>query len=241
MRRRRSSGVSPGGASGSIVGVWKSRSKSSTGSGLTTSSGMRRVGRTGRRCRSRRRRVLVADVFATMLGRGDDVWHEVRDPRGYAFRAVTNAARMLGRSRARRRTRETRWWAATSGAELISDLAVIDALSSLSIRQRAVLFLTYWEDLDVAAVGRRLGISDGSVKRHLARSRATTTTRHSSRTSAAGSSCPPERSRWVSPATNCSGLTATPCGIAPPAPNRSRSVKRSAPPGSSRWLSDRIP
>lgn len=116
---------------------------------------------------------LVADVFATMLDRGDDAWHEVRDPRGYAFRAVTNAARMLGRSRTRRRTRETRWSAATSEAELITDPAVIDALSSLSIRQRAVVFLTYWEDLDAATVGRRLGISDGSVKRYLARARAT--------------------------------------------------------------------
>lgn len=116
---------------------------------------------------------LVADVFASMLDRGDDAWHRVRDPRRYAFRAVTNAARMLGRSRSRRRTRESRWSATGPGAELITDPVVVDALSTLSIRQRAVVFLTYWEDLDVAAVGLRLGISDGSVKRHLARARAT--------------------------------------------------------------------
>lgn len=115
---------------------------------------------------------LVAEAFAAMLDRGEDAWGRVRDPRAYAFRSVTNAARMFGRSRGRRRTRETRWSVASSGpAELITDPLVGEALSTLSVRQRAVVFLTYWEDLDVASVAERLGISEGSVKRHLARAR----------------------------------------------------------------------
>jgi RNA polymerase sigma factor (sigma-70 family) len=130
---------------------------------------------------------LVADAFAVLLARGGSAWDEVRDPRGYVFRAVTNAARMHGRSRSRRRGRETTWsvtWSprpvppddgAEPGmrAELLGDPMVTRALGRLSVRQRAVVFLTYWEDLDATEVGSRLGISEGSVKRHLARGRST--------------------------------------------------------------------
>jgi RNA polymerase sigma factor (sigma-70 family) len=42
----------------------------------------------------------------------------------------------------------------------------------LSLRQRAVVFLTYWEDLGPASVAELLGISEGAVRRHLARARA---------------------------------------------------------------------
>jgi len=34
-----------------------------------------------------------------------------------------------------------------------------------------VVVLTYWDDLASAAIAERLGISDGSVRRHLARAR----------------------------------------------------------------------
>ena len=40
-----------------------------------------------------------------------------------------------------------------------------------SARQRAVVFFTYWEDLDGATTADRLGISEGSVRRHLDRAR----------------------------------------------------------------------
>ncbi|CAN5532761.1 hypothetical protein BH23ACT3_BH23ACT3_10530 [soil metagenome] len=118
---------------------------------------------------------LVADTFATLLQRGDSAWNDVRDPRGYVFRSVTNEARMLARRRDRRRRRETGWSTAmpatATRGELLGDPAVTAALDGLSLRQRAVVFLTYWEDLGVADVGGRLGISEGSVKRHLARGR----------------------------------------------------------------------
>ena len=41
----------------------------------------------------------------------------------------------------------------------------------LSVQQRASVVLTYWEDLAPSQVAGRLGISEGSVKRHLARAR----------------------------------------------------------------------
>jgi RNA polymerase sigma factor (sigma-70 family) len=52
------------------------------------------------------------------------------------------------------------------------DVDVLAAVDKLSVQQRASVVLTYWEDLTPAEVAARLGISEGSVKRHLARARA---------------------------------------------------------------------
>ena len=46
------------------------------------------------------------------------------------------------------------------------------AVARLSVRQRAVVVLTYWADLDPAAIAVMLDVSEGSVRRHLARARA---------------------------------------------------------------------
>lgn len=51
------------------------------------------------------------------------------------------------------------------------DVDVLAAVDRLSVQQRAVVVLTYWEDLRASEVGARLGISEGSVKRHLNRAR----------------------------------------------------------------------
>ena len=58
----------------------------------------------------------------------------------------------------------------------VSDQAAGDpvlwqAVLSLPVRQRAVLYLAYWEDMGPTAIGHMLGISDGAVRRHLARAR----------------------------------------------------------------------
>jgi RNA polymerase sigma factor (sigma-70 family) len=39
------------------------------------------------------------------------------------------------------------------------------------VQQRSVVYFTYWEDLDAAAIGALLGISPDTVRRHLARAR----------------------------------------------------------------------
>lgn len=114
---------------------------------------------------------LVADIFAGLIRRGDESWAEVRDARAYLFRSVTNSARMHMRSRERRRARENGWPMALPQGELFSDPAVRAALAGLSVRQRAAVFLTYWEDLGTGEVARRMGVSDGAVKRHLSRGR----------------------------------------------------------------------
>ncbi len=78
-------------------------------------------------------------------------WPGVSNRRAYLYRSVLNAAR------SRRRAEQPE---------------VLVAIGRLSVRQRAVVYLTYWDDLDPAAAAELLGISEGSVRRHLARARA---------------------------------------------------------------------
>ncbi len=64
--------------------------------------------------------------------------------------------------------------AAAAGGGLRADLQVprpevLEQVAKLSVRQRAVVVLTYWDDFDRATVAALLGISEGTVKRHLAR------------------------------------------------------------------------
>lgn len=61
----------------------------------------------------------------------------------------------------------------SASPEPVADPDTWEAVVALSVRQRAVVFLTYWEDLDGPAVAEALGISLGSVHRHLHRARET--------------------------------------------------------------------
>jgi DNA-directed RNA polymerase specialized sigma24 family protein len=80
---------------------------------------------------------------------------------------------MMRRSRICRERRELAWTAAPVRGELLADPAVRGALDQLSVQQRAVVFLTYWEDMSPAQVGSLLDVSEGAVKRQLARARST--------------------------------------------------------------------
>ncbi len=48
---------------------------------------------------------------------------------------------------------------------------LLTAFDELSVQQRAVTYLTYWHDMSVAQVAEALGVSDGTVRRQLARAR----------------------------------------------------------------------
>jgi RNA polymerase sigma factor (sigma-70 family) len=129
--------------------------------------------------------------FATALvGRGDapDVlsgavvkalatpgWPAVANRRAYLYRAVFNEAqtwlrragqRPILERRAVRAATLDRWELPTLHPDVRA------AVAGLSVRQRAVIVLTYWADLDPRSVAEWLGISEGSVRRHLARARA---------------------------------------------------------------------
>ncbi len=113
------------------------------------------------------------DVVHTAVLRafGSRRWNSVTNPRAYLYRTVANVARSMHRSTMRRKARELR--------TAVSELAygpevrpeILEAVGSLSPRQREVVFLTYWEDLDEKTVAATLGIGTGSVRRHLGRGR----------------------------------------------------------------------
>jgi RNA polymerase sigma-70 factor (ECF subfamily) len=116
---------------------------------------------------------VVSDAVLRCLA--SDRWLEVRDPRPYLYRAVLNQARQSHRGALRRAAREAREARAAPAPSVEAPEVrpeVLDAVARLSLRQRAVIVLTYWEDLDPAQVAARLQIGEGSVRRHLARARA---------------------------------------------------------------------
>ncbi|HEY7133987.1 MAG TPA: sigma-70 family RNA polymerase sigma factor, partial [Acidimicrobiia bacterium] len=127
--------------------------------------------------------------FATMLvgpGRAEDVVSEamtrvlatvpaatVANLRAYLYRAVLNQSRRTLRSDDARRRREHRFIASHVTATAVEpDEEVSAAVADLSDRQRAVVFFTYWQDLEPRAIAAVLDISEGAVRRHLARARA---------------------------------------------------------------------
>jgi RNA polymerase sigma-70 factor (ECF subfamily) len=98
-------------------------------------------------------------------------WSQVIEKRAYLYRCIYNEATRLHRATSRRRSREARvaHRVPVDPPELRPE--VLSAVARLSIRQRAVIVLTYWNDLDPGAIATLLEISDGSVRRHLARGR----------------------------------------------------------------------
>ena len=112
---------------------------------------------------------VVSDaVISAMTSRR---WPSIDNRRAYLYRSVLNQARMHHRSTMRRRARELRAAPAESVdmPEIRPD--VLEAVGRLSPRQRAAVFLTYWEGLTPPEVAACLGVSEGSVRRHLARAR----------------------------------------------------------------------
>lgn len=113
---------------------------------------------------------IVSDAVLRCLG--SDRWLEVRDPRPYLYRAVLNQARQSHRGALRRAARDARIAPPATVEPPEVRPEILEAVARLSLRQRAVIVLTYWEDLDPAQVASRLQIGEGSVRRHLARARA---------------------------------------------------------------------
>lgn len=100
-------------------------------------------------------------------------WPEVADRRAYLYRTVLTVAKDHHRRTLARRLREMKAAEpeATPNHTADLDLEVLEAVSRLSVQQRAAVFLTYWEDLTPDVVASRMGVSTGTVKRHLARAR----------------------------------------------------------------------
>lgn len=112
--------------------------------------------------------VVSSAVLTCMLSKA---WPSVTNRRAYLFRGVHAAAHELHRANLRRRAREERVARNESFEHPELRPEILAAVRALSVRQRAVTVLTYWFDLDPASVARMLDMSEGSVRRHLARAR----------------------------------------------------------------------
>lgn len=112
---------------------------------------------------------VVADAMLRLLP--SRVWADAVDHKALMYRAVLNEAKMFHRSRSRRRAREARAVSADSYEMPTIEPEVWAAVSGLTHQQRAVVFLTYWNDLDVTAVARMLGVGEGTVRKQLGRAR----------------------------------------------------------------------
>ena len=112
---------------------------------------------------------VVADAVARLLA--SRAWERASNPRALMFRAVLFEAQMFHRSHRRRVSREARssQREAFEMPEVEPEVAV--AVARLSPQQRAVVFLTYWDDLDVHAVAGLLAVSEGTVRKQLGRAR----------------------------------------------------------------------
>jgi RNA polymerase sigma factor (sigma-70 family) len=100
-------------------------------------------------------------------------WAKANDPAAYAMRAVVLTSRSYVRGESRRRGREDRSLAGErlSASFTNADPPAMEILRSLSAQQRAIAYLAYWEDLTPQVIAKMLDISEGSVKRQLARAR----------------------------------------------------------------------
>ncbi len=114
---------------------------------------------------------VVAEALTTVLA--SDRWSSVCNPKSYLMTAVLNSSRMRIRSSKRRRVREARVAVDEASVDLQSDLAIRQRLEVLTANQRAVIYLTYWEDMTPSTIALTMGVSEGAVKRQLARARAT--------------------------------------------------------------------
>ena len=96
---------------------------------------------------------------------------DVRDIRAYLMRSVAHTAFDQHRSTKRRQVRELHAVLPVAAPFAEPAFDIREAVASLSVQQRAVVYFTYWEDLDSAQIAELLRISPATVRRHLTRAR----------------------------------------------------------------------
>ena len=122
-------------------------------------------------------RGLAEDLVQTALAKTYAAWPRVRDVQaapGYARTTLVNTAAAWFRRRSWRNELPTPELPEPPherghDADLTTRPTVLDALSQLPPRQRAVVVLRFYDDLSVAETARVLGCADGTVKSQTSR------------------------------------------------------------------------
>jgi RNA polymerase sigma factor (sigma-70 family) len=112
---------------------------------------------------------VVVDAVVRCSLHLDGVYETQR--RAYLYRAVSNEARNLYRSRRRRWARDLAAVGPSSTGGPDSQVDVRRAVASLSLGQRAAIFCVYWADMTERETAELLGVSLGTVRQHLVRAR----------------------------------------------------------------------
>jgi RNA polymerase sigma-70 factor (ECF subfamily) len=114
------------------------------------------------------------DVFSTALVKAfsSASFAGVSNKRAFLYRVVYNEANRFLRRKVRRPVVEAGGSHTEDWRMPALHPEVAAAVRDLSAQQRAAIYLTYWADLTPAQVAERLCVSEGSVRRHLARARA---------------------------------------------------------------------
>lgn len=104
---------------------------------------------------------VVSQTVEELLKRGR--WAKANDPAAYAMRAVVFTSQSYVRGESRRRAREDRSLGGDRSPteSTIADPPAMEILRSLGAQQRAIAYLTYWEDLAPQAIAKLLDISEG--------------------------------------------------------------------------------
>ena len=110
------------------------------------------------------------DLLQETLVRVGERWRRIDEPAAYARTVMTR----LNIDRVRRLRRELPGLRSSEAAPAVeltssSEAWLVEALSTLTPRQRTALALRYVEDLDVRAIADRMGCSEGTVKSQLSR------------------------------------------------------------------------
>jgi RNA polymerase sigma-70 factor (sigma-E family) len=119
-------------------------------------------------------RWLAEDIAQTALARAYVAWRRVSqadDPDAYVRRILVNAShRRFRKHRVAEQPGEPPDAMVEGHADLIGERAdLVTALRKLTVRQRAVVVLRYWEDLTDAQIAAALGCSPGTVRSLLSR------------------------------------------------------------------------
>lgn len=115
---------------------------------------------------------VVQEAFAGLHRR----WDRVDNPPAYLRISVVNGCRSVLRRRRAARSHQSYWEPPASDASTAVLIAeehreVMRAVQRLPRRQREVLILTYWQELDDTQIAATLSISESSVRATASRAR----------------------------------------------------------------------
>jgi len=115
---------------------------------------------------------LAEDQVAEAFARAFASWGRVSthpSPRAWVVRTALNAGASWWRRDCRELPLADHDVAAPGGQGAGLDAAVLTALRRLPVRQREVIVLRVFLDLDIETTARQLGIAPGTVRAHLSR------------------------------------------------------------------------